>query len=968
VIGADPRGERPAHEGADRAVSEHSQQFTTCLSRAALFVVIANVQPGAAMTTYLYSAIANGNSISFDPAVDDLSIDSGSLSAADFTLTPLANSSGVQWSNGSKTFTLTGVDLASLNQENVQFSDGSMLVNSCSANGFATDLSGTSRDDLLLGTSAAASVERITTSNSGKSEDWAAHMPDVSANGRYVVFSSTGANLGNGGDTNGIPDIFLKDLQTGALTRISTTSGGSQAVSDSWSGSVDPVVSANGRYVAFQSHATNLVGSDTNNNPDIFLKDVQTGALTRVSTSGTGAQANSESFGASISADGHLVAFTSYASNLVGSDTNGSGDVFVKNTTSGAVTLVSSAAGGTHGNGYSHGASISADGQYVMFTSNSTNLVAGDVDGIANLFVKNTLTGDVTCVTQGFAVSEYYTPSTMSADGRYVVFASNADVMHDGLDGENSIYRRDVQTGELNRVLGAGQGAYLGHDALATSGDGRYVVFTTLRPLVDSDTNNAEDVYVKDMLTGAVARASVGAHGEQAGHDSYDVAISTDGTTISFACESETLVGGPDYTSAQILVIDNPLAGWTLRGGTGDDVYQVSRPDTIVESAGEGTDTVKSSATYFLTDNVERLILTGHAAIDGYGNGEDNQITGNDAANTIAGRSGNDTLNGGAGNDTASYDDATSAVTVDLSVTSAQQTGGAGIDTLTNVENLVGSAHADHLTGSSSANTLDGGAGADTMTGAAGNDSYVVDDAGDSIVELADGGTDTIRSSINFTLAGQLENLVLTGTGDLDGTGNGAANSITGNSGQNVLNGGGGADTMSGGEGGDTYIVDSTQDVVIDNGVNDVFNTDTVRSSVSITLGANIENLTLTGSAANGTGNGWSNVITGNDAWNVLSGGGGGNDWDTLVGGGGNDTYIVDSAYDETIELANGGTDTVRANTSWGLKAETENLVLLGTGNWTSAGNDKNNVITGNSGNNTLNGAAGADTMSGGMG
>ncbi|MCT7584747.1 cadherin domain-containing protein, partial [Aliarcobacter butzleri] len=233
----------------------------------------------------------------------------------------------------------------------------------------------------------------------------------------------------------------------------------------------------------------------------------------------------------------------------------------------------------------------------------------------------------------------------------------------------------------------------------------------------------------------------------------------------------------------------------------------------------------------------------------------------------------------------------------------------------------------DTLTGSKLSDILNGGTGADIMLGGAGNDTYYVDNVGDKVYETKTtsstsgdaGGIDKVNSSISYTLTSFVENLSLTGSSNINGTGNELANIITGNSGNNVLNGGAGADTLIGGAGNDTYYVDNVGDKVYETKTTsstsgDAGGIDKVNSSISYTLTSFVENLSLTGSSnINGTGNSLNNKITGNSAANKLTGGAG-NDIldgkagiDTMIGGTGNDTYYVDNTKDVVTELASQG-------------------------------------------------------------
>ena len=573
------------------------------------------------------------------------------------------------------------------------------------------------------------------------------------------------------------------------------------------------------------------------------------------------------------------------------------------------------------------------------------------------------------------------------------------DVVTDdaGNDGVTTGVGKDlVYTGEGNDYVDAGDGADVvfagvGNDVvMGDDGDDMLMLEAGNDVGFGGDGN--------DMVSGGTGNDAIsGDAGDDQllGEDGWDALFGQEGNDELWGGDGNDALYGGDG--------DDMLAGGAgddaMEGSTGNDTYDVdSTGDTVLELAGGGVDTVRSTLGYQLGENVENLTLLGHATIDGTGNSADNVLVGNDANNALRALGGND--------------------------------------------------------------TLDGGAGADTLEGGAGDDTYVLDNAGDGVIEQVGQGNDTVRASVTATLSANVENVVLTGNDRINATGNGLDNHLTGNAAANRLDGGYGADVMAGGRGDDIYVVDQFGDQVVERAGEGI---DTVEAAIEYTLGDNVENLVLTGYASRGEGNALNNTLRANDNGNALFGGGatdlliggkgrdtldGGTGVDILRGGQGNDTYVVDNAADVVDEMANGdatlireirkvknqigwvqgggelvdamvdyiaahpdesldvpaladrfrdmegawiigwnqdwfsplltldytrgsrvdgGKDTVVSSTDYTLGGTVENLTLVGDA-LSGTGNALDNKLIGNSGNNALDGRSGADFMVGGEG
>lgn len=509
-------------------------------------------------------------------------------------------------------------------------------------------------------------------------------------------------------------------------------------------------------------------------------------------------------------------------------------------------------------------------------------------------------------------------------------------------------------------------------------------------------------------------------------------------------------------------VLDGGTGGDQLVGGEGNDTYFFdSSSDIAIESAGlsSGTDIVFTSASVILTDHIENLTLQGAPGtnLSAIGNRLANVITGDDGDNYLDGGGGSDRLIGGKGDDvyvnrggSAVIEEALNAGR-DLVYSGVSATLAANVEDLfllaeggnvngtgNGLDNLIrgtgginvlaggagndvlfGNAGVDDLRGDAGNDYLDGGRDTDKLTGGAGNDTFILDDLLDTVIELANGGTDVIRSAVNVDLSvaviadanfANVENVeLLEGARNVVGNalgnfivGNSRANSLDGGAGNDVLDGGAGADTLTGGAGNDTFVVDSAGDAVIDTGIGAAGGIDLVRSAVTFNLAAsadtaNVENLLLLGGAnVDGNGNDLANTITGNTGNNILTGGAGA---DTLSGGNGNDTldggigidsmagglgddfYVVESLLDKVDEKLAEGHDEVRlklATGSYVLGVNVEDASIDGVAGAVSVtGNALDNSIGGNTlanrldgaaGNDLLDGHGGADTLVGGSG
>jgi VCBS repeat-containing protein len=430
-----------------------------------------------------------------------------------------------------------------------------------------------------------------------------------SPDGTTVLFYSFASNLVEG-DTNGIDDPFVKDLETGEVTLVSSSASGSVGNNNSYATQFSP----DGTKVLFKSYASNLVEGDTNGTYDVFVKDLETGAVTLVNSSTSGTPGNSRSEGYQFSPDGTKVLFLSYASNVVEGDTNGTQDVFVKDLETGAVTLVNSSASGTPGNSFSSAPEFSPDGTKVLFYSDASNLVEDDLNGIYDVFVKDLETGKVTLVSSsssGTPGNYYSAPVEFSPDGTKVLFSSSASNLVEGdLNGISDAFVKDLETGAVALVSSSASGTpgnNYSYD-VRFSPDGTKVLFySSASNLVEGDLNGAYDVFVKDLETGAVTLVSSSASGTPGNNNSSVIEFSPDGTKVLFWSPASNLVEGDtngtqdvfvkDLETGAVTLVSSSTAGTPGNGGSsayrfspdGTKVLFISYASNVVEGDTNGT-------------------------------------------------------------------------------------------------------------------------------------------------------------------------------------------------------------------------------------------------------------------------------------------------------------------------------------------------------------------------------------------
>ncbi len=409
---------------------------------------------------------------------------------------------------------------------------------------------------LTQGLTFGQNTARESVDSSGIQANGRSGTPSISADGRFVAFESDAANLVPG-DGNHSRDVFVHDRRTGITTLASVDSSGGQADSNSYS----PAISADGRYVAFVSGATNLVPGDANRHADVFVRDLMADQTVRVSVGDFGIEGNGDSFDPAISADGRYVAFASHAYNLVSQDWNQSPDVFVHDCLSGTTQLVSVSSSGFLDYGGSSHPSLSADGRFVAFASRA-RLVPNDHFDNSDIYTHDCLTGRTACMSVSSSGGHMYGEATnpsISADGRYVAFEYWGE--ETGLS-DVLVHDRAFRTTTTVSVAPTGTPADGASGSPSLSADGRFVAFKSFATnLVQGGSNGYIHVCVNDRLSRFTRRMSISNAGAPGLGDSTAPSISATGEFTAF-----------DSTAANLVLADTNFVQDVFVGDQGDSL------------------------------------------------------------------------------------------------------------------------------------------------------------------------------------------------------------------------------------------------------------------------------------------------------------------------------------------------------------------------------------------------------------
>ena len=525
----------------------------------------------------------------------------------------------------------------------------------------------------------------------------------LSHTGRFAAFSTSGALMST--DKNTVADIYVKDFDSGAMVRASVGADGLEANG----ASSQPSLSADGRYLVFTSLASNLVAGDTNGVSDVFVKDLQTGAIKMVSTNGPGDAGNGASRNGDISADGHYVTFVSNASNFSNIPSSGP-QVYRKSLDFGVINLVSTTENGIAANNVNQAPDISADGRYVVFSSFATNLAPGGSPvGVPNPYIKDVQSGTLF---DGWAISPR-APVVLPIQAPMM----SADALQVTVTLSGTVYFLDFKSKSASNVSNGTHGEYVSYAVnRGIAADGGRVLFAA----AGDDTLGADDspyiqLYLRDTSNGTLMRLTSSADGYAANANAGNAVLSGDGKVAMFVSSASNL-GGPALGQAQLFRASVPtlatsdankylsdvpatFTGTSMAAGAGHDTYIVSKSTQVIELPNGGHDRVVSNIdNYVLPANVENLVLG--TAMIGSGNELANQIRGNSGANTLFGGAGNDwitglegsdKIDGGSGTDVAVYAEFAADVRVQKiagGFAVSAKSSATDIDTLTGIERI----------------------------------------------------------------------------------------------------------------------------------------------------------------------------------------------------------------------------------------------------------------------------------------